>query len=351
MGFTSLEDIHELFWGSIKAFAQWAWFMLESSFQNTAMDSRWWISVIGGDMTITTGSEEVVQRIPGMLNIIVVAALPMLLIFAAIQIALSVFRGSTVGLTRALVSLVMAIPSVYIIAGLLYTASVGMDQLSVSILDVGGGNINGTESVMALFGISFDETTNQVVMDENYQQWAMSRDRGNIGGVLLGVVLALLVFFASFFLTAMMVLRLIAILMLAVFLPIAIYGLTLEAAKGMFSRWLGIVVGLLLAKPAAAVLIMMGMVISRTSADGWQFAAGIMCIFAAAFMPLVLTQFVSFITSGNDSLDRAAISGAQGSYRGGMNVVRSGTRFVGAGGRRAGRMMGSAGRAVTGKRR
>lgn len=321
---TSLDDVHELFWGSIQAFAQWAWFMLESSFRNTSMDSRWWISVIGGEMTVKTGSETVVQQIPGMLNILVVAAVPLLIVFAAIQIVLSVFRGSTLGLVRAFVSLIMGIPAVYLVAGLLYTVSLGMDQVSISILEVGGGDATGTESIMQLFGITFDSESNRVLMDENYQQWAMSRDRGNIGGVLFGVLIALIVFLASFFLTAMMVLRLIGILLLAVFLPIAIYGMTLDAAKGMFTRWLGIVVGLLLAKPAAAVTIKMGMVISTTSTDSWQFAAGIVCLFAAAFMPLVLTQFVSFITSGNDSLDRAAISGASGGYRTGMNMARGG---------------------------
>ncbi|WP_431711446.1 type IV secretion system protein [Glutamicibacter uratoxydans] len=317
-------DFHDLFWGSIQAFAQWAWFMLESSFRNTEMDSRWWISVIGGDMTVTTGADTVVQHIPGMLNIIVVAAIPLLIVFAAIQIVISVFRGSTVGMVRAFVSLIMGIPAVYIVAGLLYTVSIGMDQVSLSILSIGGGDTTGTEAVMQLFGITFDTASNRVLMDENYQQWAMSRDRGNIGGVLFGVLIALIVFLAAFFLTAMMVLRLVAILLLAVFLPIAVYGMTLDAAKGMFNRWLGIVVGLLLAKPAAAVTIKMGMTISTTAPDAWQFAAGIVCLFAAAFMPLLLTQFVSFITSGQDSLDRAALAGASGGYRQGVALVRGG---------------------------
>src|SRR5699024_397902 len=71
------------------------------------------------------------------------------------------------------------------------------------------------------------------------------------------------------------------------------------------SRWVSLVVALIMAKPLAAVTVMFGMSLGAVG-DSWvQLVAGMIVIAVAAAMPLGLLLLISFATGGSsDALER-----------------------------------------------
>ncbi|MBD4514601.1 hypothetical protein GUG76_05340, partial [Xanthomonas citri pv. citri] len=85
------------------------------------------------------GGESAVIDHPGMLNVIVLAMIPLLVIFVAVQVALSAVRGSTAGMLRAFLAAVFSIPATYVVVGLVWMAMGATQQLTLWILQVGSG--------------------------------------------------------------------------------------------------------------------------------------------------------------------------------------------------------------------
>src|SRR5699024_12460786 len=98
------------------------------------MDESWWASVVGGTITYDQSGTTTVVEHPGMLNVVVLATIPMLLLYFAIQCIISLVRSSTAGLIRGFGVSVVTIPPVYIVTGLVGPVVLGVDRLSVGIL-------------------------------------------------------------------------------------------------------------------------------------------------------------------------------------------------------------------------
>lgn len=330
------KTIQEWMNGSVEGFAYWVWMCIKSAFSYSDMNDSWWITVIGGTVTTQVGSVSSEVHHPGMLNVIALAAIPVLIIFIVIQLAMSMWRRSTVGLIRAALAGFFAIPTTYIFTGFLFLFIKAGDWLSNFILEVGvdDGEADAMASILALFGLTWDPANERVLLDENYQQWAMAKDPEKTGGALVGLVIMLFTFICAFFLMIMMVFRTYALVVMAVFLPIAVYSLANEAAKGIFMRWMSVVIGLILAKPAAAVMIKIGLTISSSSDEALQMAAGIIGLLIGGMTPLFAGAFVSFVNNNSHgNIDSSAVGHGGGMGRRVGNVTRSGRQSVSNAGR------------------
>ena len=314
------DDFHDFLRGSIEGLAKSAWGLIQDAFSVGALTPEWWTTVVGGTVTTTVagGSSATINH-PGMLNIVVVAMLPLLGVFVAAQVIRSALRGSTAGMVRALVVAVFSVPAVYVVVGLVWLALGATQQMTMWILRVGAeGQAEDTAvaGVLALFGLSWDGQNDKILLDENYAQWEMASDNSQNGMILVSWIVALVIFLSCVVLMAMMIFRLVVILVLATFAPPVIFAMALEPAKAVFSKWLSMMLGLLMAAPMAAVIVRMGMIAASMSTDWVQTVAGVVLVLLASAMPLTMLSMMSFLTGGaSDGVERSGVGAAQGAGR------------------------------------
>lgn len=284
-----------------------------------------WYAVVGGEITyVSEGTGEVIDTFshPGMLNIVVVAMIPLLVIFIGLQMITSVIRASSAGFLRALIMMVVSVPATYIATGLQFAAIVGTTRLTDWILNVGIADDeanDGQRAIFDLFGIlpasedmpedrtfTTDDGT-RMVMDESSVVWNQGWTE-NPGEAVMPMIIAAVLFLCALILALMMMFRLVALLVLTVFISPAIFSLAWEASKSIFSRWIWIVIALLLAEPAAAVIIRFGSVVGIFGSDWVQIAIGIVLIIMAAAMPVMTLTMTAFMSGGaSDGMDKAAV--------------------------------------------
>ncbi|MBB4734698.1 hypothetical protein HDA30_000206 [Micrococcus cohnii] len=321
------KDFQEWMNGSILGLAKAAWGLLKDSFAVGALTPEWWVSVVGGQVTTTVeGGGTVVVDHPGMLNIIVVAMLPLLIVFVVIQVVLSALRGSTAGMMRALVTAVFSVPFTYVTVGLVWLAMGATQAMTMWILEVGyegsEGEDQAVSAVLNLFGLSYNGKDDEIILDENYAQWQMASKDAENGMILVAWLVALVIFIACFVLMAMMIFRTVVILLLASFAAPAIFSLALEPAKALAGRWLSMVIGLLMAAPVGAATIRLGMSMAALSTDWIQTVAGLVLVFVAAAMPLVMLSMVTWISGGSQGVEQAGVMAAGRAGRGVQNSMR-----------------------------
>jgi hypothetical protein len=294
------EDIQKFFQGGIQGFAMSVFDVLKNAFSSTDMNSNWWVSVIGGTINTHVGGTVTTVTHPGMLGLLVQVMAPVLVLLVGVQVVVSLFRSSTVGLIRAGAAAAFAIPVTYILAGMMFTLIQIMDNVAVFILQAGNqaSEDEVTTGVLAMFGLTWDPATKAVVVDENYQQWAMAKDQGNPGAILVPVLLIFVVWVLALLMAGFMVFRMLGLIILSSLLPVAVMSQPLEAAKGLMKGFGVTVLALLIAKPISAVVLKFGMVVSSTSSSTFQFLAGMLCILIAAVMPMLTMKFMGFLVGG-----------------------------------------------------
>lgn len=348
MGPDLMEPFQNFLVDGIEAFAKATWEFIKGAFSAGEMNQEWWAAVVGGEITVTTGADSVTTQHPGMLNVVVLAMVPLLIILVTIQVVYSLIRGSTAGLLRAAAVGVFAIPTVYALTGIVWLILGGVDALTQGILAVGSDDTeHATADILALFGMAVDSTSGEVLLDENYEYWQIMNDDAS-GKAILSWIIAAVLLLCGFALMLMMIFRLVAVIVMVIFMPIAVYGLAAEAAKAMFTRWTSLVVALIISKPAAAVIVKTGLTLGAVGNHWVQLVAGIVLVLVAALMPLLSLAFIAFITSGSsDSMERAAIAGAMttsrmtgSARRATTGAARSGRQMMGGPSLRNGRKNG-----------
>lgn len=358
------EALQKLLQQSIDGFGQAAWQLLKGAFGVGGFGAggsgqTWWLAVIGGKIEVYQGGvyQHTVEY-PGMLNVLVIAMIPLLIIFVAIQIVLSVYRASTAGMLRAFAAAVLAIPGTYLVAGLIFMGLKGTDELAQWILEVGKGNTSGDDvgvgGILRLFGLWWDPSANKgagkIMVDANYEVWAMATANDSYGQAIIPWITALILTLCCLVLMLMMLFRTVVVLVLAMFTPIATFALSWDAAKGIAGKWAGFVVALLLAKPIAASVVKLGITMASMSADWVQMTAGIALVLIAAAMPLVMIALISFMTpSSAHGFEQAAggmaMAGQRRIYGGMQGAGRRAGNVIAKPARTAGRMVtGNSGR-------
>ncbi|SEB30132.1 hypothetical protein [Arthrobacter woluwensis] len=335
-------DLQNFLGGGIKAFASGAWENIQASFSSTDMSPSWWVSVVGGTINTHVGGNVTTTHYPGMLPALVEIMAPVAVALAAVQVMLSAYRQSTKGMIRAGVMAIFAVPGTYVAAGFFYVLITLCDNLAMGVLHLGSakGESDAYNALMGLFGISWDPNTHQAVLDENYQQWAMAKDTGNPGAVILPVGLAVLVWVLTFALAAFLVFRLLALMILASMLPIAVMTQPLDGAKAIGAGFGKVSGALMLSKILAALVLKMAFLISTAATSMWQFAAGCVAILIAALMPVLSVKFASFFLGGHGD---GLIGGAENL---GRSAGRQASRFGSSGFRSTTRTLGRVGRGL-----
>lgn len=323
------EDIAEVFLNFVIWASLGAWGLIEQAFAFTDItDDRnqgLWQAVVGGELVYEQDGDTLgVVDHPGLLNIVVGAMIPIFVIFIGLQIISSLVRKSSAGFLKAAVMMIAAVPSVYIAAGVMWfamgaTSSVSQWILNIGTTSTGGEELNvadGPRAILSLFGLHFassdtddaivvDEETG-LILDENAAHFSAGGNlQADAGAALGALIVILLLLLAALLLALMMMFRLIALLTLATFLPVAVFGLTLDAAKPVATKFLQITVALLIAEPAAAVILRLGGAVGVFGEDWINIALGLGLLLVAGIMPLLTMTLVSFMTGGaSDSIDR-----------------------------------------------
>lgn len=343
------KSFHALMAQSMEAFGETSWEMLRQSFEASAFKNDggvqdWWIVVIGGTLTVTTGGEYSHQiEYPGMLNVMVAAMLPILVIFVVLQVIMSLVRASTAGMLRAFGGAILAVPATYVLGGLIFVALRGFDYITEWILDTGSGeDENGVAAIYRLMGLMYDPKANDgeggVLLDANYQAWQLAGRADQPGQIILPWLILLVLTILCLCLMVMMLFRVIAILIMTMFTPVAVFSLSFEAAKSVFMKWMSTVLGLLFAKPIAAAIVMFGMSMASVSSDWVQMIAGAVLVVIAAAMPLMMLGLVNFMTpDGHRAVENQMMASAGGTKRVVGGGMRSGSRTIISGGRVAAR--------------
>lgn len=333
------ESFRALMAQAIDGFAVGAWESLKGAFTVGGMTedggaADWWVAVMGGEVDVyLDGTFQHTVEYPGMLNVMVMAMLPILTIFLVFQVILSIFRASTAGMMRAFAGSILAVPATYVMAGVVYMALLGFDKLSLYILEIGKGDTSGDDvgvgAILRLFGLWWDPTADngdgKVMVDAGFEVWRWGMVENEPGRIILPFIVALVVLACCVVLMIMMLLRTLVILVSTTFLPIAVFSLTWETAQGIFMKWASFVTGLLLAKPIAAGIVKFGITMASIGTDWVMMIAGIALVLLAALAPVFVIAMISFMTSsGTHQFENAA----GGMMRGGQQRVMNSTRSV-----------------------
>ena len=352
------ESIRAVLGQSIQAFADASWEFIKAGFSAgsfTGPAQDWWIAIVGGEVDVyADGAFQHTMEYPGMLNVMVIAMLPILLIFVAFQVVMSVFRSSTMGMVRAFAMSMLAVPLTYVLGGLIFMLLIGTDRVSQWILEVGteetSGDDVGVSAIFSLFGMTFDPNANDgeggVLIDANSAIWGKAGLEEQPGQAILPWVVAGVLTVICAILVMMMLGRTVAILALTTFAPVAVFALAADAAGSIFKKWASIIGGLLLAKPVAASIVKLGITFASIGEDWIQLMAGVVLIIIAAAMPLLMLALVSFMTpESSRALEGAAVGSAMAGQRRLASATSRGGRSIMHG---SGKAVKGAGRAATG---
>lgn len=359
------ESLQGLLAQSIESFADACYELLTASFSAGAFTpgtgvQDWWVAVIGGTLEISVDGElQQTIEYPGMLNVMVMAMIPVLIIFVSIQVVLSVIRASTAGMLRAFGSAVLAVPATYLLGGIVFLALEATDIVAEWVLDAGAGEgeAAGMNGIYMLLGMSYDPDANNgeggAVLDANFEVWQQATVNDEAGRMVLPWVILAILTILSVCLMGMMIFRTVVVLVATMFAPVAVFSLSLDAAKSIFTKWVSFIVALLLAKPIAAGIVMFGLSMTGLSNSWVQLVAGAILIIIAAAMPLLMLAIVSFmIPDSSASMERTALAGGSSVSRmvsGGARRISGAATGMGARvGRTVGRTAGRAGRGAAG---
>lgn len=298
----------DTFFGAIERFAVQADQWLQEAFSASNVDDSWWAAVLG------TPSNN------GLLAAWMPVLAPILVLLVAIQVVMSAFRGSTLGMVRALAAAVFAIPATYIMVWVVQMFTASMDEVAAYILKT--GQDQNMSVFMKIFGIKITDGKLTGLQD-NYFMWDGVMDKSGGWVLIVPLILMFVVWLLSVILAFVMSLRAMAIIILATMAGWAVVSLSLDVTKSTFSTWLKIIVGLGLSKPFAAGLIVLSSTVFNYADSGMQFAAGLAGLVLSIAMPFAAVQLVSFTAVGSvGATDRALGQAASGPVRAGSAGLR-----------------------------
>lgn len=254
---------------------------LTGAFTASNITDSWWAGVVGSSSSL------------GLLT----TWLPIVVVFnaimASIQIAISALRASGVGVLRGILGAIFGIPLTYISVVLIQLISAAVDEVTAYIL--AAGNTESANVFMRIFGVQI-VGGEFVGVEGTYSVW---QHMGSLDGItvlvkILPLLMAGIIWFLSQILSVVMSLRSLGIVILASFAGWAISALSSDFTKGWFGRWASLLIGLFLAKPFSAAVIVLSATVFNHSDSAQQFAAGLAGICISIAMPFMLMRLISF---------------------------------------------------------
>lgn len=304
------------FQATIERFAEDSWTFMKEAFEASNLSDDWWAGVVGA------GDD------PGMLRVITVVMAPILLSLVAVQVTTGVFQSRTDKIVRGAAAALLALPTMMIMVTLIMSAASAMDGATNFILDANGETQN-MSGFMKLFGFELNDQGEFQEVNSEYNIWRGVGDNAGDFSLIVPAVLAGLVWLASMLLSFMLSMRTMVLVVLVAFASVAVFALALDATKAWFFRWLAMVVGLLIAKPLSAAVLVLGISVFQYAATTQQFIAALACVVLAAVMPLATMALFSFTaTAASSGADRAVMGAGAAGGRAGGRVIQQTTRFV-----------------------
>lgn len=277
-------------------FSDLAWKMIRDAFSGSAgtLDVNEWQVAL--DMTSRWA----------MILLIVVAVL------MVVQMSLSALQGNVTGAVSAFFKGIMTWPITIIAVWLAVGLTTVSDDLTVRLMNAG------SDSASGVFGGLFD------VIDSMFGSKTLFAGDGK-AGVL--VALMIITFIASLFLSFMLAFRNFALICLVGFAPLAFMAMPLQAGRAWVPKWAQAVVALILAKPIAGGMLVLGVELAKGSSDLWQWMVAMVAMAMASFAPVITLRLFSFMGA-----DAAASYGGQGAAvvtNTGAGAARAGGSVVG----------------------
>lgn len=287
----------ESFDGVVRRFAEDSWSFLKGAFEGSNLSPQWWAGVVGA------GDD------PGMLRVLLVAMLPLLVALVAIQVASGVLQGRSEKILRGAAMAFAGVPLTLAAVSAIMALGGAFDGMTDFILSANGEEAN-MSGFMKLFGFELNDKGEFQSVNSEYNIWrGVGKGDGGFA-MIVPALLAAVMWLVSMFLGLMMSLRTMLLVFLTAFAAIAIFGLSLDATKAWFSRWVAMIVGLLLAKPMAAAVLVMGLSTFRYAATTQQFVSGLVAVFIGAVMPLAAMSLLGFTAVQASNNAERSVTGA-----------------------------------------
>ena len=300
-------DSGQTFFEAIENFAVQANNFLSDSFAQSDVGDSWWAAVVG------TPTQE------GVLATWMTVLAPVIVLLVAIQVVMALFRGSSVGLARAFVGGWLGIPGTYVMVWIVQAATAASDEIAGYMMAKYKDQTQA--AFMKIFGIQITDGK-LTGMNKSYWMWDGVMDKAGGWVLLVPLMLIFLIWVLSLVLSFVMSLRAMGLIILASMAGWAVVSMTLEMTKSWFSRWLSMVVGLLLAKPLAAGVLILSATVFNYSDAGPQFAAGLAGLVVSIALPFVAVSLFSFSPAGHvGGTDKALGAGAAAPVRGASRAL------------------------------
>lgn len=307
------DDSGDTFFEAVQAFAVQANGFLESAFESSNIDESWWAGVVGTADT------------PGMLSIWMPVMAVVIAILVMIQVVFAAWRGSGVGMVRAVAGALLAIPGTYAMVILVQGLSLVSDQVTSYILERGGAE--NANVFMKIFGVQISNGE-LIGVNSKYEVWASVGEKSGGLAMIAPLLLMFIMWLMSIVLGIVMALRSMVIVLLSSFAGWALASLSADITKSWFAGFMKLMVGLLLAKPFAASTIVLSATVFNFSDSGSQLFAGLAGLFIAICMPFAAVAFVNFTPAGSiTAQDQAMGSGPSSAARFASRGVQTISRF------------------------
>lgn len=285
------QDSGQTFFDAIQKFIVDSEHYLADAFASSNIDDSWWAAVVG---TPTN---------PGMLATWMPIIAPILVLMVTLQVIVALIKGSGMSMARAFCGAILGIPGTYIAVWAVQLGSAIADEATAYVM---GGNADGHAGIFInILGLQVSDQKITGVA-EGYFMWDGLAEKAGGWQLLGALLLSIVIWFLSMILGFVMSLRSIVLVILAAMAGWAVVSTSLEITKSWFPSWAQLVVGLLLAKPFSAALIIMSQDIFNYSSTASQFFAGLAGIVLAIAMPFAAVKLVSFTPAGSiGSVDQA----------------------------------------------
>jgi hypothetical protein len=298
--------IQELLFEGLVKLAETAFWFLEGAFSGSDLDDSWWAAVVG------TPTQQ------GMVSTTLLVFAPILVLLVIIQVVLALFRQDGKGMMRAFAGAILAFPVTWLAVWVVMSLSTATDQMTSALLETQGQEAT-MGAFMQMFGIKINDDGTYAGVNEEMGIWA-DISAGIGFGMIVPFLAVGIIFLLSLMLGVMMAFRSFVLVLLACLTGIVVIGLAFEPTRSWFSGWAGMVTGLLLAKPLAAIVLIVSMTIFDYGDSTQQLLAGFVGMLIAAAMPVVAMSFFKFLpTSQVQDSDNAMKEGANAP---GRNAVR-----------------------------
>ncbi|SEB10262.1 hypothetical protein [Leifsonia sp. 21MFCrub1.1] len=228
---------------------------------------------------------------------------PVILIVALVQIGIAMILQDWARIGRTAAGAALAIPFSAICVWGMQKASGVTDAVTTSLTStVQGGDLSqGLLRVVGLLDIT-KQAPNAVMHNAQFTQGGViftiasqgAQGPGSVGEYVLALLVVGLMMIASLFLFIAMSIREFGLLALAAMAPVGLMMIGQPKLTAWAQRWLNLSVGLLIAKPLAAGVVLLAVELTKASLSIGVILVAAGAVIAASFSPLWATKLVSF---------------------------------------------------------